>query len=251
MTVSQVPGTRTMKLLLLDTETNGLPRNRYAPISEPGAYPAILQLSWAIYTVVGKTLIPGPQRDIGLALPPSVPWDTGAAAIHGISEVEARSGTLPAEALADLATALNSVDAVVAHNLAFDKSVIRAAGYAVGLRTLWPLGVQEFCTMKSTKDLVCIPATAKQAQYAELGAYKAPKLNELYGWLYGHAYDISGATLHSAASDTHCLARCMAGLLRRGHLRVKDLTLIFSLSDSESPCASPSRAAGAPSSARA
>ncbi len=235
-----------MKLLLLDTETNGLPRNRYAPISEPGAYPAILQLSWAIYTVVGKTLVPGPSRDIGLALHPSVSWDTGAAAIHGISEVEARTGTPPAEALADLATALKSVDAVVAHNLAFDKSVIRAAGYAVGLRTLWPLGLQEFCTMKSTKDLVCIPATAKQAQYADLGAYKAPKLNELHAWLYGHAYDISGATLHSAASDTHCLARCIAGLLRRGHLRVADLTLIFS--DSEEPCASPSPAAGAPSS---
>lgn len=248
-----------MKLLLLDTETNGLPRNRYAPISEPGAYPAILQLSWAIYTVVGKTLIPGPSRDIGLALHPSIPWDTGAAAIHGISEVEARTGTPPADALTDLAEALKSVDAVVAHNLAFDKSVIRAAGYAVGLRALWPLhpqgrggrplGIQEFCTMKSTKDLVRIPATAKQAQYADLGAYKAPKLNELHAWLYGHAYDISGATLHSAASDTHCLARCIAGLLKKGHLRVADLTLIFS--DSEEPCASPSHEVGAPSSTRA
>lgn len=238
-----------MKLLLLDTETNGLPRNRYAPITEPGNYPAILQLSWAIYTVVGKTLVPGPSRDIGLALHPSIAWDTGAAAIHGISEVEARSGTPPAEALTDLATALKTVDAVVAHNLAFDKTIIRAAGYAVGLRTLWPLGLQEFCTMKSTKDLVRIPATAKQAQYADLGAYKAPKLNELHTWLYGHAYDISGATLHSAASDTHCLARCIAGLLKKGHLRVVDLTLIFS--GTEEPCASPSPAAGAPSSTRA
>lgn len=251
MVSTLVPGTRTMKLLLLDTETNGLPRNRYAPISEPGAYPAILQLSWAMYTVVGKTLVPGAQKDIGLALHPSIAWDTGAAAIHGISEVEARTGTAPAEALAELATALRSVDAVVAHNLAFDKSVLRAAGYTEGLRTLWPLGIQEFCTMKTTKDLVCIPATAKQAQYAELGAYKAPKLNELHAWLYGHAYDISGATLHSAASDTHCLARCIAGLLKKGHLRVKDITLIFSLLGSEEPCASPSRAAGEPSSARA
>jgi DNA polymerase III epsilon subunit-like protein len=241
-----------MKLLLLDTETNGLPRNRYAPISEPGVYPAILQLSWAIYTVVGKTLIPGPQRDIGLTLHHSIPWDTGAAAIHGISEVEARTGTAPVEALTDLGVALRSVDAVIAHNLAFDKTIIRAAGYAEGLRALWPLGLQEFCTMKSTKDLVCIPATAKQAQYADLGAYKAPKLNELHAWLYGHAYDISGATLHSAASDTHCLARCVAALLRRGHLRVEELTLIFSpTSLSESPCASPSRAAGEPSSTRA
>jgi hypothetical protein len=79
--------------------------------------------------------------------------------------------------------------------------------------------------MKSTKDLVCIPATAKQAQYNELGAYKAPKLNELHAWLYGHVYDISGAVLHTAKSDTHCLAQCIAGLLRRGHIAEIDGTL--------------------------
>ena len=228
----------TLTILLMDTETNGLPKNRFAPPSEFDAYPAILQLSWAIYTVDGSRLKLEETRDIGVALDPSIPWDTGAAKIHGITEVEARHGTPDHTALLELGAALRSVDVVVAHNLAFDKPVIRAAGYAAAsrcadpqsataLRAIWPASVKEFCTMKETKSLIQIPATAAQAKYADLGPYKAPKLNELYAWLYGHVYDISGAHLHSAKSDTHCLAQCIAGLLRKGHLTVAGSTLLL------------------------
>ena len=236
MNASAFVPTRTMKLtvLLLDTETNGLPKNRYAPISEPGAYPAILQLSWSIFTLTGRTLKLEASRDIGVALHPSEVWNTGAAAIHGLTEVEARGGTSATSALLELRSELREVDVVIAHNLSFDKSVIRAAGYtealrnpeqAADLRSIWPIPVteiREFCTMKTTRDLVRIPATEKQAQYADLGRFKAPKLNELYAWLYGHVYDISGATLHSAKSDTHCLAQCLAGLLRKGLVEVPE-----------------------------
>jgi len=226
------PGVVTMPLtiLLLDTETNGLPKNRFAPPSEFNAYPAILQLSWAIYRVDGLRLTSVQSRDIGIALDPTIPWDTGAAKIHGLSEAEARHGTSAYDALTELATALRAVDVVVAHNLAFDKPVIRAAGYRTGvaeLRQLWPVNIKELCTMKATKDLVQLPATAAQAKYADLGPYKAPKLNELYAWLYGHVYDISGATLHSAKSDTHCLAQCITGLLRKGHITVQENTLFI------------------------
>ena len=221
-----------LSLLILDTETNGLPKNRFAPPSQFDAFPAILQLSWAIYEIDGTRLVRGDSRDVGVALDPSIPWDTGAAKIHGLSEIEARHGTPARTALLDLAQALRSVDVVVAHNLAFDKPVIRAAGFreagqAGELRQLWPTGIKEFCTMRSTVNLVQIPATAKQAQYADLGPYKAPKLNELYAWLYGHAYDISGAVLHTAKSDTHCLALCLSGLLEKGLLTVVDRSLVL------------------------
>ena len=208
-------------ILLLDTETNGLPKNRFAPASEFDAYPAILQLSWAIYTTNKTTLTLVKSRDIGVQLEPGIAWDTGAAEIHGLTEVEARHGTPARDALLELATALRTVDLVVAHNLAFDKPVIRAAGYRTGdpaLRSLWPTDLKELCTMKLTTPLVQLPATAAQAKYKDLGPYKAPRLNELYTWLYGHVYDISGAVLHTAKSDVHCMARCVAGLLRKGHL---------------------------------
>jgi hypothetical protein len=210
-----------MKILLVDTETNGLPRNRYAPISEFGAYPAILQLSWAIYELDGDHMIWKEGRDVGLALDQSIPWDAESAKIHGISEIEARLGTLTAVALREFRSALYSVDMVIAHNLPFDKSVIRAAGYTeamksaeyTDLRTIWNTGAKEFCTMAHTRDLMKIPASAAQAKYKSLSPYKSPKLGELYIWLYGHPYSSS---LHSAKNDTECLAQCVTALITKG-----------------------------------
>jgi len=212
----------TITVLLLDTETNGLPLNRFAPPSHFDAYPAILQLSWGIYTITGRTIATVKTRDIGLALDPTIPWNAGAAAVHGISEVEARHGTAPEVALTELREALRSVDVVAAHNLSFDKPVLRAAAYRVGIRDLWPpapSGVKEFCTMRETRDLLRIPSPSVQKE-SDITKFKLPSLNELYGFLYSHRYDISGASLHSARSDVHCLAQCIAGLLKKGFLDV-------------------------------
>lgn len=219
----------TCKILLIDTETNGLPANMLAPISMSEAWPAVLQLSWQIYEVTGRSMIPGPKRDIGVALHPSVAWNADAAKIHGLTEAEARHGTPAADAFLEIAKVLRSVDVVVAHNISFDKPVLRAAAYAeasrcdskekekaAALRTLWPPGLGELCTCIGTRDLV------RLAPSREGGAFKRPKLNELYTWIYGHRYDMSGATLHNAKSDVHCLASCLSGLLRHGLLVVTE-----------------------------
>lgn len=221
-----------LRILLLDTETNGLPLAHQAPVAEWRLYPAILQLSWAIFNLDAGSRqmgLPESKRDIGVALHPSIPWNAEAAAIHGLTEFEGRRGTPAAEALGELAAALAGVDVVIAHNLAFDKAVIRAAGYAAAdqgapadLRRVWPANIGELCTMRATRDIVQIPSPYYGAAS---GKWKAPKLNELYAWLYGHTYDVSGAVMHTAKSDTHCLSQCIAGLLRRGILVVRDRRL--------------------------
>jgi DNA polymerase III subunit alpha len=211
-----------MKLLLIDTETNGLPANRYAPISATEMWPAILQLSWTVCEVRGRTLTNLGSRDIGLELAADVVWNTESAAIHGLTEVECRHGTKPVEALTELQGVLRSVDYVVAHNLAFDKPILRAAAWATGLRDFWPSSVKEFCSMRATQDVVRIPSPYYGP---DSGKFKAPKLNELYAWLYGHVYDISGAVLHTAKSDTHCLYHCLLGLLKKGYLEVREGSL--------------------------
>ena len=213
--MTRFPGAAT-RFLLLDTETNGLPRNRYAPPSTPNNWPAILQLSWATYTLGpdGRTLTQESVRDLGLALPAEEAWNPEAAAVHGISEAEARSGTPVRDGLLELQAALRTADVVVAHNLSFDKPILRGAAYRVGLRDFWPAkGVQEFCTMEGTRDLLRLPSSHEKAT-----RWKAPRLNELHTWLFGHPYDISGATLHSSASDVQCLASCLTALLARGLL---------------------------------
>lgn len=227
-----------IRVLLLDTETNGLPLNRQAPPARWEFYPALLQISWAIYEIEGPYFRPGPKRDIGVALHPSIPWNAGAARVHGISEAEARCGTPAAKALQELAAALREVSIVVAHNMEFDKPIIRAAGYAEAdrggdpaLRSLWPTDIQELCTMRTTKNIIKIPSPY-YADKPDAGIrYKVPKLNEVYTWLYGHPYDVSGASLHNAKSDTHCLAQCVSGLLRKGYATITDGRLIVSDGD--------------------
>jgi DNA polymerase III epsilon subunit-like protein len=211
-----------MKLLLIDTETNGLPKNRYAPIADMDMWPAILQLSWTVCELNGRALTTMSSRDIGLALDRAVQWDTGAAAIHGLEEAECRYGTAPLDAFKELRDVMKGVHCIVAHNLAFDKPVLRAAAWAVGVKDLWPTGVAEFCTMRATQDLVRLPSPYYGP---DSGKFKAPKLNELYTWLYGHVYDISGAVLHTAKSDTHCLYHCLLGLLKKGYLEAPEGTL--------------------------
>jgi DNA polymerase-3 subunit epsilon len=219
--------TTAMKLLLLDTETNGLPKNRYAPPSCTEAFPAVLQLSWSLFTVNGKGLRLEDSQDRSITLPPGIPYDAGAGAIHGITEEKARQGSSALEVFTELAAILKRVDCIVAHNLSFDRPVIRAAAYAVGIRDIWPQGpkVQEFCTMRETRDLCCLGGGSVE------GVYKLPSLNELYNFLYGHVYDLSGSgvKMHSARADTHCLGRCVEGLLRKGHVTVSESRLVVCL----------------------
>ena len=222
---SAMTSTSDITLLLLDTETNGLPKNRYAPPSCTEAFPAVLQLSWSLFTVRGKGLRLEDSQDRSIALPPGVPYDAGAGAIHGITEEKARQGSSALEVFTELAAILKRVDCIVAHNLSFDRPVIRAAAYAVGIRDIWPSKVQEFCTMRETRDLCCLGGGSVE------GVYKLPSLNELYNFLYGHVYDLSGSgvKMHSARADTHCLGRCVEGLLRKGHLTVSGSRLVVCL----------------------
>jgi DNA polymerase-3 subunit epsilon len=219
--------TTPIRILFVDTETNGLPKNSYAPPAEHKAWPAILQISWIICSLTEEgefELVD--TKNYQVTLPPEIAWDAGAASIHRMTEVNARSGGQDAgDVLTRFAHALATCQAVVAHNLHFDKSVIRAAGHRVSekrghlapLRFMWPAGIQEFCTMVSTRDVVGIPSRHPEARHP----FKVPRLSELFTFLYGKSYDVSGAEFHNAACDVDCLVQCFWGLVERGWMIVR------------------------------
>jgi DNA polymerase III epsilon subunit-like protein len=179
-------------------------------------------MSWGVYTVVGRTLTPIRKRNVSPSLHASIPWDAGAERIHQIPEAEARAGTPPAEAFAELAAELAAADVIIAHNLSFDKPVIRAAAYAesgrikgdtTALRNIWPTGKQEFCSMREMTDILGLPSSTP-------GRAKPPRLAELYEALYGHPYTLLGTSLHNSRNDTDCLEKCIYMMLRRGIVSV-------------------------------
>lgn len=222
---------RKLRIVLFDTETNGLPQRKNAPVTEVGVYPAILSLSWALYEVIMKseeiifTLLDKQTRF--LRLPPKVPWDTSAAVIHGITEEQARFGSdrvSASTAIKEFISVLQSADIVVAHNMAFDKSVVQAAAFACGLPlnyTYWSHHLRLICTMEYTRDFVKIPFH----QYQQIlsspprSPHKPPKLKELYFWLFNRNFEHQfNIRLHSSEIDVDCLSRCFIELVQRGIL---------------------------------
>lgn len=217
-----------MRVLIFDTETNGLPTTFRAPPEEEGAWPALVQLAWETWEVPsrdgeGASCV---QSHSTLVRPkPGVAWSEGAEGVHGISEaVATRFGVPTTSALSLFLLCAQCCDVVVAHNLHFDLSVVRSALlHECAGGGVWPAHLREFCTMLGTVGVVRAPHAAKP-QWRRQGdeSFKWPKMTELHAHLFegreysppaGHPAESAGA--HDARYDTGAVAACLVELLRR------------------------------------
>jgi len=48
-----------MRVLFLDTETNGLPQNRYAPYTMIGVWPSLCQIAWQVWDMDSRAAAAG------------------------------------------------------------------------------------------------------------------------------------------------------------------------------------------------
>ncbi len=205
-----------MRTLLLDTETNGLPKNRYAPYTYPGAWPDIVQIAWQVWDFK-EMEVPVCLQSTSMVVRPTkdVVWDKESEAIHKISRDLADMGVSAREVLSHLMVDAKEVDIVLIHNLAFDKPVVWSMSHKMGVDPLvwWPK--REMCTMLETVGLCKIPSTSKYA--TEKDPYKWPRLEELYKTLFPTHPPLIG--LHDARRDVDCLAACVEEVQRRRLVR--------------------------------
>ncbi|MCX6560302.1 MAG: 3'-5' exonuclease [Candidatus Aminicenantes bacterium] len=187
--------------LVFDCETTGLPIRRNLSVRDVDGWPRLVQLAWAVYDAFGRLEAAECRmvRPDGFLIPPD------STRIHGISHERALAeGNAVGDVLGLFARALDSpFDAVIAHNLEYDRNVVGAEL----IRAELPSRLFErpgLCTMKTTTDLLKIPGPY---------GYKWPKLEELYLFLFEAGYE--GA--HDAALDVEATARCFFELRRRGH----------------------------------
>ena len=201
-----------MKLLFLDTETNGLPANRYASYTDIQIWPQILQISWQILDSESWELLK--EEDYFLKL--KEPWCQDAERVHQIPEsIVQRFGREQAEVLGLLHRDIQESDAIIAHNLFFDRNAILCeyqrlwlqGSYPVKPTEVWNLQKSQLCTMVLTKRYCGI-------RFADGSDYKFPKLAELFAKLFGTEYDISGASLHNSKHDVSCLVMCYKELCK-------------------------------------
>lgn len=199
-----------LTILFFDTETNGLPLGRRDLTTDVSKWPHILQISWTLKSYTETTSATLETQTHYLKLPSGVPWNNESAKFHNISQNDVNDGEEPEKILLEFKAAVKRANVIVAHNLAFDKPVVRAAFYRLSSTetfSWWPL--HEFCTMDSTKALCKLPS-----KYAKPGdPWKWPTLPELYKYLFGK--DVSGVVLHTAEGDTSVLLQCFDELILR------------------------------------
>lgn len=163
-----------MRLLFLDTETTGIPKNRNSNgLEKKDNWPDIVSVAWVIcdngnfqhtkYFVIKPDGWDIPQESIN---------------IHKITyDYATQNGRDLEEVMAELSKDLASCDTFIAHNVEFDKNVIFNA-YKWRLNTnpwpFWPKG--EFCTMNASENELKIPS--KYPKPTRM--YKSPNMAELY-----------------------------------------------------------------------
>lgn len=192
-----------MMHLIFDTETTGLPKSWSAPLSDSDNWPRLVQLSWIMTDGFYKQEFDFIIKPNGFTIPEEV------AKIHGISTERAEAeGVDLAFAMTIFRAFVNVADKIIAHNIDFDRAIVGAEYYRLGLGQSFEqrLSTKElFCTMKGSNDFLEIKGT-------HAGGSKWPKLIELYNYLFGESFD--GA--HNSLIDTRACARCYFELMGKG-----------------------------------
>lgn len=193
------------KILFIDTETNGLPRDFNAPYTDTHNWPRMVQVAWLLADEDGNTI-----SEKSYIIKPDG-WIVGGetVAIHGITTGRATLEGVPIAGVIDaLEVDLVGCKFAVCHNAAFDRPVIAAEycriAHAIQSEA-WTHSVsyptiKHFCTMEMSTEILKLPSK-------RTGSYKWPKLDELYEFLF--AQDVPGRErYHDAMVDVRATAKC-------------------------------------------
>lgn len=176
-----------MNILFFDTETT----NKLlfgTPLDHPDQ-PEVVQLG-AILT--DEHLNEKARLDVIVI--PDGPISPGAAAVHGISDEDAKKFGISREAAVlafdDL---LASADRIVAHNIAFDVPVMKRAYLLDGRSSIGFDEVEQVCTMRAATPVCRVP----HKRMRHPGDFKWPTLDEAHRYFFDKGVD--GA--HNALVD--------------------------------------------------
>jgi DNA polymerase III epsilon subunit-like protein len=192
-----------MKVLVFDTETNGLPEGFNPSIFKTNLWPYLLQLSCILYDIENDELLA--QEDWIIKVADEVPISKEITAINGITKLQCkRLGEPIGDVLKEFNKLITRADKILAHNISFDKRVIMVESIrnkqSCNLSQRSEFYRPEFCTMKAGKSICQIE---KLDKYGKI-YYKYPKLSELHVALFGQTPN----NTHDATVDILICLRC-------------------------------------------
>ncbi len=139
--------------LFFDTETSGLPKDWKAPPSDVDNWPHAVQIGWILCESDGAV---EEERD-HIVKPDGWEVSEDAARVHGITTDRALAeGVDVVQVLHGFAAALDRAQTIIAQNLDFDRSVIKAEFIRAGI-TAGSSSPSLVCTMKQSTDFCAIP----------------------------------------------------------------------------------------------
>ena len=183
--------------LFFDVETNGLPKEWKAPLTNLDNWPQMLQLAYILYDEEGEeikrnSLYVKPQKGFIL--------QEEASKINKITlEVLREKGQPIKKVLEEFKEVLGKAEQVVAHNIEFDENIVGAEFLRAGMKNELE-NKNKICTMVNTVELCNIP-----------GKYgpKWPSLKELHLKLFNEEFEDA----HDALVDTEVMAKCFWELI--------------------------------------
>lgn len=176
-----------MRYLFIDTETTGMPKNKFRSPMDVDNWPRLVSVAYIVcdsrevfdkgYFVI---------KPNGYIIPAE------STKVHGITTAEAiERGESINQVLDLIKTKLDSTDYLVGHNIEFDVNVLNAEFYRYN-QTL-PMNLKpSFCTMLLSKDFCKLPNN------------KYPTLEELFFTLTGSVLQ----NAHNAMADTEATMQC-------------------------------------------
>jgi DNA polymerase III epsilon subunit-like protein len=182
-----------------DTETNGLPRNYKAPVTDLRNWPRLVQLAWLLTDAMGNEVTAAEY----LVKPDGFIIPSEAVQVHGITTEKAqREGIALQIVLAEAVANIQRASVLVAHNMQFDEKILGAELLRLGQPNL-VASKERRCTMQAATNFCRIPGPY---------GYKWPTLPELHQKLFKKPF----AGEHQALNDVHACSRCFFELRRHG-----------------------------------
>ena len=189
-----------MKIIVFDTETNGLPKMGNKSSPDPITWPHVCQLSWLVFDdVTGKFY----TKDYIIKLPEGVTIPKVCSDIHGITnERNQEEGVDMSGVLQEFTSDWMKCNILIAHNFVFDNKVMQTEYIRNGsINWLGRHRKIEYCTMKYGKKFTNL---MRQSKFHSGMYQKPPKLIELHKELF----DTTPGNLHNSLIDVLVCFRC-------------------------------------------
>ncbi|MFM2191900.1 MAG: hypothetical protein RLZZ118_857 [Bacteroidota bacterium] len=183
-------------ILIIDTETNGLPINRNGSLTDLNNWPRIVSISWNKISSNGENL----SKHSFVIKPEGFHYLASAISIHKITEQDAILNGLPIiNVLELLMNDIKDSKFIVAHNIDFDYPVVYSEFSRANLDIEYIEKLDKICTMKLSKSFCAITTPY---------GYKYPTLDELHFKLF----KTNLQNKHNSKLDVDACTKCFKEL---------------------------------------